>query len=427
MQVHLTTLGCRLNEAELEHWANGFQQKGFEIVPASTRADMVVINTCAVTREAARKSRQLIRRTHRHNPRAKIVVSGCYSSLSPGVSNEIAGIDLVIPNQDKDRLVEITTEKLALENMPALASVPGESPLFRRGRNRAFVKIQDGCRNQCTFCIVTVARGEERSRPVHAIIDEINQLYTQGINEVVLTGVHVGGYGSDINSNLFTLLQHVLQDTDMPRIRLGSVEPWDLPEHFFSLFEDQHMMPHLHLPLQSGSDRILKRMARRCSTKNFKRLVSAARETHPDFNLTTDIIVGFPGETGTDWQTGLDFIREIGFSHIHIFAYSPRHGTRAATLTDQITPTVKKSRSKELHALARQLKQTYYKRFLGREVPVLWEGGYETEMDDFYGYTHNFMRVKSSQPEGHLQNQVLPASLQRYDPGEEVISAVVNS
>ena len=419
MQAYLTTLGCRLNEAELEHWANEFITRGVRVTVSPLQADMIVINTCAVTGEAVRKSRQIIRRTHRHNPSAKIIVSGCFSSLNPEIAGEIEGIDLVIPNRDKDKLVEITMRHLSLETMPSLSTLPGESALFTRGRNRAFVKIQDGCRNQCTFCIVTVARGEERSRPVREIIDEINTLHSQGINEVVLTGVHVGGYGSDIKSNLQDLLQTVLLDTDIPRVRLGSVEPWDLPDGFFTLFENRKMMPHLHLPLQSGSDRILRRMARRCNTGNFTRLVETARDIVKEFNITTDIIVGFPGETERDWTEGLEYIQGIGFSHIHIFPFSPRNGTRAASLPGAVDVKTKKNRSRQLHQISTGLKKEFYSRFTGKTSMTK-----STETGSGYGYTPNFMRVRMQYPRENIQNRITRVTLGNYDASEGVLQAV---
>ena len=397
MQVHLTALGCRLNEAELEHWAGGFQAQGHGITQDPQTADVVVINTCAVTQEAVRKSRQLIRRTHRVNPTAKLVVSGCYSSLEPDINNEIEGIDLIVPNKEKDQLVEITSQELAFETMPSEATAPASAALFNRGRNRAFIKIQDGCRYRCTFCIVTVARGEERSRREQDIINEINSIHAQGVKEVVLTGVHVGGYGNDHGSNLYHLISNILAETDIPRIRLASVEPWDLGDNFFDLFQDKRFMPHMHLPLQSGSDTVLKRMARRCKTDDFIKLVNHAREVVPDFNVTTDIIVGFPGESAQEWQESMAFIEEIGFSHIHIFTYSKRAGTKAANLPDQISQAEKKCRSRQLHELAKRMKIDAMERFVGQNFPVLWENHRQETSSvkaTYFGYTPSFIRTK---------------------------------
>ncbi|MCK5918074.1 MAG: MiaB/RimO family radical SAM methylthiotransferase, partial [Cocleimonas sp.] len=302
MKVHLKALGCRLNEAELEQWSRSFRSSGHDIVNEPELADIVVVNTCAVTTDATKKSRKLMNRLHRENPQSKLVVSGCYATLDADKVAERIGVDLVVPNQQKDQLPQQVMDAFAANTMPQIAMEPGESSLFLRGRQRAFIKIQDGCRYRCTFCIVTLARGEERSRSLQVIIDEVNLLAEQGIQEIVLTGVHVGGYGSDIDSSLAMLVKSLLQETDIPRIRFASVEPWDLPEDFFTLFENPRLMPHMHLPLQSGADTILRRMSRRCKTTEFTSLVEQARSAIPNFNATSDIIVGFPGETDEEWQ-----------------------------------------------------------------------------------------------------------------------------
>jgi threonylcarbamoyladenosine tRNA methylthiotransferase MtaB len=256
--------------------------------------------------------------------------------------------------------------------------------------------VQDGCRYRCTFCIVTVARGEESSRPVQAVIDEINALHQQGITEVILTGVHLGGYGSDLGNNLSDLIKAILAETDIPRLRLGSLEPWELPDDFFELFNNPRLMPHLHLPLQSGSDTVLRRMARRCKTEEFSAIVSQLRAKIPHFNITTDIIVGFPGETEEEWQDSFNFIKQIGFGHIHIFTYSSREGTKAAGLPDQVSNEVKKQRSRQLHELAEEMKLKFFECNVGNEFPVLWEG-YSEPLDNgkqrVFGYTPNYLRI----------------------------------
>jgi len=226
MNVHLKTLGCRLNEAELETWAQAFQKAGHGITIHAEAAQLIVINSCAVTQDAARKSRQLIRRIHRDNPNAKLVVSGCYATLNQDEAASLLGVDLVVSNKDKDQLVEKTLSALNMETMPTMATEPGETSLFTRGRQKAFIKVQDGCRYRCTFCIVTVARGEETSRTIQTIVNEINELHQQGITEAILTGVHLGGYGSDLGINLSNLIKAILIETDIPRLRLGSLEPW---------------------------------------------------------------------------------------------------------------------------------------------------------------------------------------------------------
>ena len=404
MQIHLKTLGCRLNEAEIESWAGKFQEKGHKLIADPACADLLVINTCAVTQEAVKKSRQIIRRIHRNNPTAKLVVSGCYSTLDKKNINELPGIDLVIDNSEKEKLVDISLRELNLETMPSLSTEPGETSLFKRGRNRAFIKIQDGCRHRCTFCIVTIARGEERSRTINEIINEINKYHEQGIKEVILTGVHVGGYGSDINSSLYQLIKIVLDKTTIPRIRLASVEPWDLHEKFFSLFNNKRLMPHIHLPLQSGCDSVLKRMGRRCKTKDFKSIVQKARDEISNFNITTDIIVGFPGETEDEWQESLKFINEVGFSHIHIFTYSKRQGTKASRLDNHIDNVTKKVRSKELHELTKLMRKKILNDEIGKEYFVLWES--KDNDSNWSGYTEHYLRVELKNSQENVENTI---------------------
>ncbi|TPQ25540.1 tRNA (N(6)-L-threonylcarbamoyladenosine(37)-C(2))-methylthiotransferase MtaB [Methylomonas koyamae] len=416
MQIHLKTLGCRLNEAELETWAQAFQAKGHAITRNVNDAQLVVINSCAVTQDAVKKSKQLIRRVHRDNPQAKLVVSGCYATLNESEAAQLMGVDLIVGNNDKNQLVERTLSELNMDSMPAMSTEPGEVSLFSRGRQRAFVKVQDGCRYRCTFCIVTVARGEERSRSVDEVVAEINTLHGQGINEAIITGVHLGGYGSDIGSNLAELVQAILARTEIPRLRMGSLEPWELPDGFFELFKNPRLMPHLHLPLQSGSDSVLRRMARRCKTAEFAELVNQARSTIPHFNVTTDIIVGFPGETEQEWRESVEYIQRVGFGHIHIFSYSPREGTKATGLPDQISPDLKRQRSRELHALAETMKQAFTESNIGCVVPVLWEGQTETLANGdlrYFGYTPNYLRVACDVPAGRsLENLIVPARLE---------------
>ena len=425
MRIALKTLGCRLNEAEIQAWSNQFRDRGLTIVNDETSADLLVLNTCAVTGDAVRKSRHLIRRCQRRNPSAKLVVSGCYTSLNDKGQTEIEGIDLVIPNTDKDRLVDIASELLELPVMPSTATGAGETALFARNRSRAFIKIQDGCRYRCSFCIVTVARGEERSQTPESIIAQINTAHEQGVNEVVLTGVHAGGYGSDIGTSLAALLGRVLIETEIPRIRMGSLEPWDLEDDFLALFANPRFMPHLHLPLQSGSDSVLKRMARRCRTADFTNLVNTLRKSVAGFQLTTDIIAGFPGETETEWRQTLDFVEATGFAHLHIFSSSPRAGTGAAGMPEPVPREVIKARSRELHALMRRMKRESLAAGVGRRVDVLWE----SRSDDLghaiahYGYTPGFQRVEvCTGRDANLENTITPTRLTGIsDEGDRLI------
>lgn len=431
--VCIKTLGCRLNEAELENWAYRFDKEGFEISAKTDEADLIVINTCAVTQEAIKKSRQLIRKTIHKNPTAKLVVCGCYGTLNPGLAEEIDGINLVVPNQDKDMLVDIVKPIMEERKRVDSAVEASRSVLLRMGRQRAFIKIQDGCRHRCTFCIVTIARGSERSIPIRQIVEQIDRLHGEGINEVVLAGVHIGGYGCDMGESLETLIRAILSETGIQRLRLASLEPWNIPEGFLELFDNQRVMPHLHLPLQSGSDRILRRMGRRCKTSDYARFVQDARSAHKDMNITTDIIAGFPGESDCDWQKGFEFIRQVEFGDIHIFPYSPRPGTAAAMFSGRLPPGLIKSRCTELNELRKHMKQTFVEHYLGRNMPAVCERdtpinkGSESRFM-VKGYTPNFIRA-SVMMDGYaaLSNQMRLLRLKHYDTvSESVIAEIVD-
>ncbi len=402
MKIYLKALGCRLNEAELQTCAAEFQEYGYQVVNGLAEADIVVFNSCAVTQEAERKSRRAIRKYYRDKPDVKLVVTGCYATLSPGDVAEKLGVDLVVDNSQKDNLAKIVRDNFELATSSVHAAEANESVLFSRGKDRAFVKIQDGCRNSCAYCIVTVARGEERSRSSEDIIAEINKISSHNIKEIVLTGVHVGGYGSDIDSTLGDLIETILEQTSVPRIRISSLEPWDLTEKILGLFENKRLLPHMHLPLQSGSDSVLKRMGRKCDRDAYRRLIEKARDAIPEFTATTDIIVGFPGETEEEWQQTLEFVQEIGFSHIHIFSYSPRAGTRAAEMDDQVDPDQKKLRCKELERVAKKMRENVMRANQGNIFDVLFES-YSVNLNShekrYFGYSDNYIRVAVDIPD----------------------------
>ncbi len=408
----MTTLGCRLNEAELATWSRGFRAKGHRVVSDPQSAQVMVINTCAVTSEAARKSRKLVSSLHRRNPSANVVLTGCFAELERERAAALAGVDLIVGNREKDSLVDRVSDAFDVPTMPVLASEPAGSHVYAQtGRTRAFIKVQDGCRNRCTFCIVTVARGEERSRTIDEIVAEIAELHAMGYCEAVLTGVHLGGYGRDLDSDLCALIRAVLERTEIPRLRLSSLEPWDLPKGFFELWQNPRLMPNLHLPMQSGSDTVLKRMARRCSTAELAQLIAEARAAIADVTITTDIIVGFPGETESEWADTMRFVQELGFAHMHIFTYSPRQGTKAATLSGQLPGPLKRERSRQLHRVAAAMKQEHLARFVGDSRPVLWEGKGEAQTHGqrrWSGYTDNYLRIETLAPEDlDLENRVV--------------------
>jgi len=424
MKIHLRMVGCRVNQAEIEALARRFQHRGHEIVADSPLADYIIVNTCVVTQNAAKDSRKLIRELHRANPQAAIIVTGCYAQIAPDELAALPGVARVINNIGKDTLVEqlmgVPTEPVGNEPIPRNL-LSGAA-----GRTRAFVKVQDGCDNRCAFCITTIARGVGRSRAQTDILDEISDLRRCGFQEVVLTGVHLGSYGHDQSdrSGLIELVQAVLAETDIPRFRLSSVEPWDLAADFFDLWKNPRLCRHLHLPLQSGCDATLKRMLRRTTQAEYRLLVHAARERFPDFSVTTDVMVGFPGETDEEFAISEAFIAEMAFARLHVFRYSPRPGTLAARMKNQVDPVVKEARSARLHTLSAQLAQQFAEKFVGQTRPVLWEQVLGAAEDGFIqvGYTDNYFRVRGVYP-GVLTNQITAALLLHYDTIQEQIAA----
>jgi len=410
VNVYLQALGCRLNEAEREEWARRFCAAGCTVVRAPEEAQVLVLNSCAVTLPAAKQSRQYARRLRRRNPGARLVVTGCYAQLERERVAALVGADQVVGNDDKDRLVELVVAEMTTAAIPPPAAAPGAARPFPGARTRAFVKVQDGCRNRCTFCVVTIARGEERSRPIDEVVDQIDALAAAGYREVVLTGVHLGGYGSDRKTTLRDLVDAVLARTRIARVRLGSLEPWDLPEGFFDLWADPRLCPHLHLPMQSGSDSVLRRMARRCTSRSFLRLAAEARATVPALSLTTDLMVGFPGETEVEFAQTLAFAREVGFSNLHVFTWSPRPGTAAARMRGRVPPEVARRRSRVLRELAASMAEAHLREAVGVPRPVLWEGrgvplpggGHR-----WTGYTDTYLRAQTEVPEGvDLENTI---------------------
>ena len=320
MQVRLESIGCRLNIGEIEAMARALAAAGHRIVGPAEPAELCIFNTCTVTAVASRKSRQMIRQLQRKNPGAAVVVTGCEAELSP---SEMAGIgvDLVVSNADKDRLIEIAKAEGLLDST---GTDPGCKDLLIPGsgnRTRAFLKVQDGCDNRCTFCVTTIARGAGRSVPPQTVLKQTRELLGSGYREVVLSGVHLGSYGHDLGDlhGLQHLVELMIETTEVPRLRLSSLEPWDLDSSFFEIFASPRVLPHLHLPLQSGCDGTLRRMARRTNSIEFSSLVDQARRSVSDISISTDIIVGFPGETEDEFERSIALVRELEFSRLHIF------------------------------------------------------------------------------------------------------------
>jgi len=364
-----------------------------------------VINTCTVTHIGDRKSRQLIRRAARNNPEAMIVVTGCYAQVAPGEALAIPGVDLVIGMRERNRIVDLIEEAAFRPDGPRQAvrdvRAAGEfeelpAPAVAHERVRAFLKIQEGCNNYCTYCIVPYARGPLKSRHPEKVLAEARHLIAAGFKEIVITGIHTGAYGCDLPEkvNLADLLQELVQLPGLVRLRLSSVEPLDVsPELIATVAAHDKICPHLHIPLQSGDDAVLKRMNRHYTAEYFRRLVREIRQNIPEAALTTDVMVGFPGETGEQFQNTYRFVQEMAFSRLHVFKYSPRKPTPAAKMPDQIPAPVKEERSRLLIGLGEELARSFAARFLGREVEVLAEEPSREFPGHYEGLTGNYLRV----------------------------------
>jgi threonylcarbamoyladenosine tRNA methylthiotransferase MtaB len=416
MKIYLDAVGCRLNQSEIETYARQFGALGHSLVASPAEADLAVINTCAVTAEAASDSRQKIRQASRAGARA-IAVTGCWSTLQPQAAASLPGVRHVIPNADKDHLVshllQIPPEIFDVEPL-ARQPLPGA-----RLRTRAFIKVQDGCNNRCTFCITTLARGPGRSRPVAEVLADVRAALKGGSQEIVLSGVHLGSWGQDFSPPLHLrhLVRAILSETDVPRLRLSSLEPWDLDGEFFSLWEDRRLCRHLHLPLQSGCAATLRRMARKTTPEAFAALVAAARAAIPEVAITTDIIVGFPGESEAEFAQSLDFVRAMQFAGGHVFTYSARPGTAAAQMPNQVPHSLRKERNAQMRAALAESALAYRQQFLGRVLPVLWESAAALEPQGWRmsGLSDNYLRVIAHAPQ-HLWNRITAVHLTALTP-----------
>lgn len=445
MKVYLETLGCKLNESELEEWTRKFAAEGDQIVNDPADADICVLNTCTVTSSAARKSRNLARHLAKANPSARLVLTGCYASTMPKEARGLPNVALVLPNGEKDKLVQLARELLPVADCTAEATMLNLNSQFAdrkhqnlhrtplsgvavpvltstRSRTRAFVKIQDGCNMSCTYCIIPFARGKERSRPMLEVVSEVQALVDSGYKEIILTGVQISEYRQSLThpakrvdgARLNYLVAAILRETNVPRLRLTSIAPWDLDESLLDLFSDPHLCRHLHLSLQSGSDTVLRRMRRPYATEQFSRAVELARIRIPDIAITTDVIVGFPGESDSEFEESLAFVERMQFARVHVFPYSARAGTQAAGYPLQVSDAMKEMRSKRMQMVANHAARTFASRFIGRRMEVLWEhpeeGGQDQPTRIWPGYTDNYLRVIATS-EVPLYNRIAPAIL----------------
>lgn len=399
MKVFLDMVGCRLNQAEIEGYANQFRAAGHSLTADPASADLIVINTCTVTSAAASDSRQKIRQASRSGAN-QVVVTGCLATLDPQQITVIPGVTQVISNFNKDGLVPAV---LGIDPSAFTHTIIHRQPIpGARLRTRAFIKVQDGCNNHCTYCITRLARGAGHSRPLQNILSDIHSALDGGYKEIVLTGVHLGSWGYDFAqpSNLSFLVREILDLTSTPRLHLSSIEPWDISADFFELWNNPRLCRHLHLPLQSGSAATLKRMARKISPVAYAELIHQARIAIPDVAITTDIITGFPGETQAEFYESMEFIEEMDFAGGHVFTYSPRPGTPAGNMPDKVPFAVAKKRNALIRQILQQSESGYRRRHIDQVLSVLIEkvSRLDNRLWQLSGLSDNYLRVRTTSP-----------------------------
>lgn len=406
MKIALSTLGCKLNQAETELLARRFREEGYTVVTSIEDADIYVLNTCTVTQTADAKSRQLFRKVRRRNPDIILVATGCYAQRAPEILNRIEGVELIVGNDDKLNLPAII-KKSGFLQLPGSAT---PQPLYEDisdSRVRSFISIQDGCSNFCSYCIVPFVRGGEKSLPADDVLKQIQDRVSNGIKEIVLTGTEIGCYNSN-GVTLRELLVRILNESCVQRLRLSSLQPDEITTGLLDLWNDRRLCPHFHISLQSGSDSVLNRMNRRYDTAAFRKTVSLIRSHLPDVAITTDIIAGFPGETDEEYRASLNMCREMGFARIHVFPYSRRPGTAAATMPGQVPNSIKTQRNRNLGIVSKESVESYRQKFTGRTMDVLWE----TQSNGIWsGYTTNYIRIYM-RSERNLTNQITQVMLQ---------------
>ena len=400
--VAFYTLGCKVNQYETNAIAQIFIKNGYKKIEFNEKADVYVINTCSVTNMADKKSRQIIRQAKTHNKNAIVVATGCYAQVNKEEIEKIEEIDIIIGNSDKSKILEIVEQYQEKYNQ--VKKIEEEKEFKDYGtvtyteKTRAVIKVQDGCNNFCSYCIIPYARGRVRSRKPESVIKEISEIVKTGIKEVVITGIHVASYGKDFENGigLIDLLEQINEIEGLSRIRLGSLEPNLITEDFVErLVKVDKICDHFHLSLQSGCDETLKSMNRKYTTNEFRKGVNLLRQMFPNVALTTDIIVGFPGETEAEFDQTYKFLEEIKFSKMHVFKYSPRKGTVAAKMKEQINPKIKEERSNKLIELSDKNEREFLDKYIGKELEIL----FESKTQDGYteGHTTNYISVKIKQ------------------------------
>jgi threonylcarbamoyladenosine tRNA methylthiotransferase MtaB len=407
--VAIETHGCKLNQSDSEALARRFRLAGYEVVGIGEPADVFVLDTCTVTHVADRKARHALRAAALRNPRATIIATGCYAQRDPHALTRVMGVNMVVGNSDKARLVEMV---LAARGDPIVACATGEEGTLWPGalkRTRAMIKIQEGCNQVCSYCIVPKVRGRERSIPPDTLVKQIKHRVCEGYQEVVLTGTQLGSYGFDLDEmNLYSLIRRILSETGVRRLRVSSLQAQEISQPMLELWRDPRLCPHFHLPLQSGSDSVLSRMRRRYSTHLYASVLKQIRSRVPGASVTSDIIVGFPGESAEEFEESLSFAESMEFGAMHVFPYSTRPGTGAAHMDRHIKPEVRAARMERMLGVASAQAEEFRRKCIGSVRPVLWEQ--QLSGGTFRGLTDNYIKVVG---EAHvdLSNRITAAFL----------------
>ena len=423
MKIFFDVIGCRLNQSEMESIAHVFRALGHRVVSQPADADLAIVNTCAVTVKAAADSRKKLRRAGRLGAR-RVVATGCWATLYPRKAMDLAGVTDVVTNQDKERLVSnilnLKPEELSTLDL-VREPLPGD-----RSRTRAFIKVQEGCDNRCTYCLTRLARGKSSSRSMMEIQKDIDIALAGGTKEIVLTGVQLGAWGRDLpgSQDLGDLISMVLTNSDVQRVRLSSIEPWDIDLRWLCLWQNQRLCRHLHIPLQSGDDRILRRMGRPITTHSYSRLINSVQNDIPGVALTTDVIVGFPGETENAFKNSQDFVRRTGFYRGHVFSFSPRPGTAAEKMEDQVPVPLVKKRNATMRQLFQESGKVFRDQFIGKRRPVLWERSERLENGTWHlsGLSDNYLRIYAS-AERDLWNEISTVTIVKHHPQHPALIA----
>lgn len=432
-KVAFCTLGCKVNQYETEAITEIFKKNGYEVVDFEEFADVYIINTCTVTNLSDRKSRQMIRRAKKNNKNSIIVAVGCYAQVSPDEVLDIPEVNLVIGTKDKGKIIEnINLLEEGQDKLNLVQDVMKTRAFEELGievykeRTRAFIKIQDGCNQFCSYCIIPYARGPIRSRPVEYVLDEVKKLVLNGYKEIVLTGIHIASYGKDIKyTSLLDIIKKVHEIDGVERIRLGSIEPTIITHNFVNeISKLKKVCPHFHISLQSGCDSTLKRMNRKYTTEEYRASVQLLRCALKDVSITTDIMVGFPGETDMEFNETVRFLEEISFAAMHVFKYSQRKGTPAADYKEQVSPQKKDERSNVLIELSSRKTKEFNKRYEGRIMEVLFEQDVKGENGTIEGLTSNYIKVLCK-GESDLNGQILKAKL--YEVVEDYVKGHIEN